>query len=374
MINIPCQNKIEKEGISLYGMPTILIVDDATFQLDLMVDLLGSKYDVIATKNGHEVMNIVKTENPDLILLDIVMPELSGFEIAGLLKKNKYETPIMFISSLSDQDTKVKAFNLGCVDYLTKPIIENELLVRIRNHLDLRFANQRIHHYNTILEMEVRKRTEELIAVRSMTIVNMCTLAEARDEETGKHIIRTQEYVRAIARNLQRNGRFLDELTDKYILTLVESAPLHDIGKVAIPDHILLKPSKLTPEEFEIMKTHTTIGNNTLLKNIEDLQDNRYFLEMAAEIAYCHHERWNGTGYPRGLQGEKIPLSARIMTLADIYDALTSKRCYKEAFTHEAAKEVLLSEIGKAFDSRIVEAFIEVEDLFLSIKTQHEDE
>jgi putative two-component system response regulator len=266
-----------------------------------------------------------------------------------------------------------KGFDVGCVDYITKPISPPIVLARVKTHLLLKSARDFLKDQNVFLEAEVARRTREVQVVQDVTIMAMGSLAETRDNETGNHIRRTQNYVRALAEKLKEDPKFAPVLDDATIEMLYKSAPLHDIGKVGIPDRILLKPGKLTPEEFEIMKTHTTLGRDAILAAEGKLDSPSSFLRCAREIAYSHQEKWDGSGYPEGLVGPIIPFSARLMAVADVYDALISKRVYKPPFPHEKAVEIIREGRGKHFDPEIVDAFMQVTDKFRQIAAVFED-
>ncbi|MGH8807815.1 MAG: HD-GYP domain-containing protein, partial [Noviherbaspirillum sp.] len=259
-------------------------------------------------------------------------------------------------------------------DYITKPISLPVVEARVRTHLQNKAARDFLQDQNAFLESEVNKRVRELAMIQDVTILAMASLAETRDNETGGHIRRTQHYVRRLALALRDHPRFASLLTDDAIELIYKSAPLHDIGKVGIPDAILLKPGRLTAEEFEIMKTHTTLGRDAILAAEKQLNAPDSFLRFAREIAYSHQEKWDGSGYPEGLAGDAIPVSARLMALADVYDALISKRVYKPAFPHEKAVAIIAEGRGKHFDPDMVDAFIAIADDFLDIAGRFADE
>ncbi len=283
---------------------------------------------------------------------------MDGYEVCSRLRADGHgEIPVLFITALGDMASKARAFEAGGVDYITKPFEILEVKARVRTHLSLLDARRKIQKHNEELEQKVRERTRELRKTQDVTLESLALLAEYRDLETGEHIRRTQLYVRLLVSELRREGGPLAELLDRETAELLwVSAPLHDIGKVGIPDSILLKPGKLDKDEFEIMKRHTVIGHDTLLRAEKKLGSNS-FLRVAREIAYSHHERWDGGGYPRGLAGDDIPLSGRLMALADVYDALVSRRAYKTAFPKVKAAAIILEGKGTHFDPRIVDIF-----------------
>jgi putative two-component system response regulator len=264
-------------------------------------------------------------------------------------------------------------FTCGCVDYIAKPISPSILKARVATHVELKRARDVLKDNNTYLAAEVIRRTAEVEAVQDTTILAMASLAETRDNETGAHIKRTQNYVRSLAKYLQSNSTHSEDLSDDQIEILYKSAPLHDIGKVGIPDSILLKPAGLTPEEFDIMKTHTTLGKLTIEQAEASLKSPSSFLLTAKKIAYSHHEKRDGSGYPLGLSGEQIPIAARLMALADVYDALVSERVYKRAFSHEESSKIIVEGSGKHFDPEVVNAFLALADEFQDIHALYQD-
>ncbi|WP_152223341.1 two-component system response regulator [Pseudomonas sp. SCB32] len=356
--------------------PTILIVDDTPENLTLLTDLLKVLYRVKAARNGEKALQIATSdEPPDLILLDVMMPGMSGFEVCQRLREqpNTRHIPVIFITSQGATDDEVRGLELGAVDYLTKPINPPTVLMRVDNQLRIKAANDFLRDQNEFLEQEVQRRTREVAAIQDVTILAMASLAETRDNETGNHIRRTQHYISALAEHLQRHPRFAAELDEETRHLLFKSAPLHDIGKVGIPDHILLKPGRLTAAEFELMKRHTTLGLEALQTAEERLGMDVPFLRLAKQIAYGHHEKWDGSGYPQGLAGDAIPLAARLMAVADVYDALISRRVYKVGMPHEGAVEYIRAQRGLHFDPDIVDAFITLQDEFHSIAERFGD-
>lgn len=345
--------------------PTIFVIDDNADNLTLISALLKDTYKVKVANSGEKALKYLQGEiNPDLILLDIMMEGKSGYDVIRELKSNTntHNIPVIFITAMSDPEDEKKGLELGAVDYITKPISPAILLVRIKTQLHVKAASDFLIDKNLYLETEIAKRTQEIVAVQDVTILAMASLAETRDLETGNHIRRTQNYVKALAQKLKTNPNFSDFLSDTMIETLYKSAPLHDIGKVGIPDHILLKPGKLTAEEFEIMKTHTTLGRDAIRHAEKELGTQVEFLRIAKEIAYYHQEKYDGSGYPTGISGNVIPLSARLMALADVYDALISRRVYKEPMPHEKAIDIITQGRGKHFDPDIVDAFLTIQD------------
>ena len=358
------------------GKPLILVVDDTAANLSLMGDLLGLHYRVKVANSGARALKIAQTTpDLDLILLDIMMPEMDGYEVCRQLKANDAtrRIPVIFLSALNDERDEQTGFELGAVDYITKPISPPIVLSRVQSQLALKAHADFLKDQNLVLEREVQRRTEELRDVQDVTVIALASLAETRDNETGDHIVRTQHYVRAVALQLQKNPRFAALLDDATVDLMFKSAPLHDIGKVGIPDHILLKPGKLTDEEFEVMKTHTTLGMEAIAHAEARLGKDVPFLRCAKEIAYSHQEKWDGSGYPLGLAGEAIPLSARIMAIADVYDALISKRVYKPAFSHEKAVAIISEGRNTHFDPDVLDAFLAIQEACRAIAAEHAD-
>ncbi len=348
---------------------TILIVDDTNENLFLLTEILKSNYNVKVAKSGEKALKIANGERPDLILLDVIMPDMDGYEVCRRLKENSYtvDIPIIFLTAKSQINEEQIGLDLGAVDYITKPISISILNARIRNHLTLKLASDFLKNKNEILEQEVKKRTDEIKKVQDVTIFALAALVEARDNDTGHHIKRTQQYIALLANNLMQNNKFKYILTEGYIDMLYRSAPLHDIGKIGIPDAILLKPKELNEEEFNIIKTHTLIGMKAIENAESCLGAKVEFLSCAKEIILYHHEKWDGSGYPNGIKGIEIPLSARLMAVADVYDALTSERIYRSSMSHERATDIIISGREKHFDPNIVDAFVEVEDSFRKV-------
>jgi putative two-component system response regulator len=355
---------------------TVLIVDDAPENIALMSSLLRGTYRTKIAIDGEKALQIVLSDDSvDLILLDIMMPGIDGYEVCRRLKANpkSADIPVIFLTAKTDIEDEQKGFELGAVDFITKPVSPPVVTARVRTHLQLKSARDFLADKSEYLEREVARRTHEISIIQDVTMVAMGSLAETRDNETGNHIRRTQYYVKALAERLKDHPRFRDFLTLETIQLLYKSAPLHDIGKVGIPDSILLKPGKLTPEEFAIMRTHTTIGRNAIMAAEARLDSPTSFLRLARETAWSHHEKWDGTGYPQGLSGDDTLVSGRIMAVADVYDALISKRIYKPAFTHEKAVSIIKDGSGTHFDPDIVDVFMAVSGQFKDIAQKYSD-
>jgi len=357
--------------------PTILVVDDTPDNLTLMTALLKDDYRVKVAHNGERALRLVQgSDPPALVLLDIMMPGMDGYEVCRRLKADPLteSIPVIFLTARSEAEDESRGLSVGAVDYIVKPISPPVVMARIRTQLMLKSASDFLRGKSDLLESEVARRTAEIQDLQDAMVLSMASLAETRDNETGNHLRRTQHYVKRLAQQLRLNPRFADELNDRCIDLLFKSAPLHDIGKVGIPDSILLKPSRLDPAEFEIMKTHTTLGRDAIVHAEQALGHEVPFLRFAKEIALSHQEKWDGSGYPEALVGEAIPLSARLMALADVYDALISKRVYKPAFTHEDSVRMILEGSGTHFDPNVAQAFQAVQEDFRQIAARYRDE
>ncbi|MDD2483482.1 MAG: response regulator [Eubacteriales bacterium] len=352
--------------------PVILIVDDEPINLSVLSKTLGAFFHVRACKSGEDALRAVNIEpRPELILLDIVMPGMDGYAVLSKLRQDPKtkEIPVIYITALDSIIDEEKGFHLGAVDYITKPFRPAIVVERVRVHLELKQARDFLKDQNTWLEAEVSRRFEENQLVQDVSMSVISGLTETRDFDTGDHILRTQAYVELLGRRLQLNPKYAGRLSDTYLMSIVKAAPLHDVGKIGIPDRILLKPSALTEEEFEIMKKHCQIGGNAIreainraiLANAGKVRETKLmsltFLEEAELIAVYHHEKWDGSGYPYGLEGTEIPLSARLMALADVFDALTRVRIYKKPWNIQSAIDYILSQKGLHFDPDIVDAF-----------------
>lgn len=375
------------------NLPHVLVVDDQSDNLLLLEDLLESEFMVHTAASGQQALDVLHDghDRIDLVLLDIVMPGMDGFQVCEKIKANpKFkDVAVLFVTGLTDEEDEAHGLSLGAADFIYKPFSRPAVLARVRNQIQLVRARQELKIRNENLERLVLTRTEtivrqseeliaknrHLLASQDATIMAFCSLAEARDNETGNHIRRTQSYVKALAEVLQEHPRFADELDDESIRMLYKSAPLHDVGKVGVPDAILLKPGKLTEEEWEIMKRHCEYGRDAIAQTEKGMgEEAGAFLRYAREIAYGHHEKWDGTGYPQGLSGEDIPLSARLMAVADVYDALISERPYKKPFSHEKAIEIIREGRGTHFDPDVADAMLQIHEEFREIAKRFHDE
>ena len=367
---------------------TVLIVDDTPQNLTVLGEVLRPYFQVRAANSGERALRIAQTEPyPDLILLDIMMPGMDGREVLTYLRENEKtrHIPVMFITAMSGSENEELGLEMGAVDYITKPFLPAIVLARVRIQLELKQARDRLARQNDWLEREVTRRMQENLLIQDLNIRALACLAEARDNETGQHITRTQAYVEILAKKLINNERFADALRHGRLALVVKAAPLHDIGKVGIPDAILCKPGKLTVEEFEIMKTHALIGAqaislamNQVLANADDSMAEQapgafLFLNVASEIAQGHHEKWDGSGYPAGLAGDAIPVSARLMALADVFDALTCRRVYKPPIPLDEAVGIITSGRGAHFDPDVVDVFLDSLEAFTDISIRYAD-
>ncbi len=323
----------------------ILLVDDTKTNIDILVQALQGECRLSVALSGQKALDFARSTRPDLILLDVVMPGMDGFMVCRELKADPEtrDIPIIFITAVDDPRHKTKGLEAGAVDYITKPFEISEVKARVRTHLSLKIARETLTNQNQILEDRVRERTLELEKTQAEVIYRLGLAAEYRDMETGQHIRRMSEFCRILARAAGIEPKQAD--------LMATACTMHDVGKIGIPDHILLKPGKLNVQEWEIMKTHCDIGRRLLAGGDSDI------LRMAEVIAGTHHERWDGTGYPLGLSGEDIPLSGRIACVCDVFDALISKRPYKEAWPLDLAVEEIRDKSGQFFDPRLAALF-----------------
>jgi putative two-component system response regulator len=356
---------------------TILIVDDQPAILASMTKVLTPTYQVRVANSGNRALTVAtKAPYPDLILLDVIMPDMDGYSVLSHLKENKItqDIPVIFVTAMESDEDEEKGLSLGAVDYIMKPIRPAIMMARIKTQLTLKQAKDFLLDKNDYLEAEVARRMKENQIIQNVSIRALAHLAETRDPETGDHILRTQYYVKLLAQHLQKHPRFSNILNNHFIENLSKSAPLHDIGKVGIPDNILLKPGKLTPDEFIIMKTHAEIGAKAIENAEKDVKHSVEFLKLAKDIAHWHHEKWDGSGYPDGLAGDDIPISARFMAIADVFDALISQRVYKPAFSFDKAREIIAAGRNYHFDPDITDIFLANYDKFIAIAQKYKAE
>lgn len=335
-------------------MKHILVIDDNVTNLKLAEKTLKPYYKVSLLISGAQTLKFLSKNKPDLILLDIEMPDMDGYETLSKIKelKNLENIPIIFLSGLSDSESEVRGLELGAVDFIMKPFVPQSMLSRVKMHLEL-------SEYKNELENKVHEKTEMIEHLYDVMMLSLAELVECRDENTGGHVKRTAQYVKILIDEIVEAGLYSDILTTEYIKDIVRSAPLHDIGKIGINDATLLKAGALDAQEFEHMKNHAVLGGQTL-QNMINETSGESFLYIAKDMAHYHHEKWDGSGYPEGLKGEEIPISARIMAIADVYDALTTKRPYKEPFSHEESVEIILKGKGKSYDPKIIDLFKEI--------------
>lgn len=378
-------------------LPTVLLVDDTRENLSVIGQMLRPLYQVRVANSGQRALLALQNPpRPDLVLLDVMMPDMNGYQVLEQLRANPqwHDIPVIFVTALNADDDEEHGLALGAVDYVTKPVKPALLLARVHAQLELKQARDRLAHQNAFLDAEVRRRMAENELIKNLSLFALATLAEKRDNETGNHLRRTQAYIEVLMNQLLDHPRFAQALaTPDVRQRIAKAAPLHDIGKVGIPDAILLKPGRLTPDEFEVMKTHAAIGAQALEEAIErarelqptpatdggspDASDNRPsldFLETAQQIAASHHEKWDGSGYPFGLRGEAIPLPARLMALADVFDALISRRPYKPPLPMDTTRQIITEGRGSHFDPDIVDAFLARFDEFKTIAEHYADQ
>ena len=350
------------EGNTQMDKNIILVVDDDKTNLTLAQNILVPHYRIAASNSGQAALKYLEGHRPDLILLDINMPDMDGFEVMEYLQQ-KEETktiPVIFLTADNLAETEVKGFRMGAMDFVTKPFVPDILRSRVDKTIEL--AQYR-HNLETMVKEQAQKIIEDarrISSIQDSVIVGMANLIESRDGSTGKHVKNTQMYVRLIADELHSRKLFPLELTEEYIEDLCKAAPLHDVGKIKVPDSILQKPGKLTPEEYDAMKMHTTYSRKIIKTIIGDVEDEHY-VQIVENIAMYHHERWDGTGYPTGLTGDSIPLEARIMAVADVFDALYEERVYKPPIRPiERIMQIMSEGRGTQFDPVIIDVFMEM--------------
>ena len=372
------------------GKPLLLIVDDNPANLLLLGELLDGTYAVRFAKSGPQALAAAAMAPvPSLILLDVMMPDMDGYTVLERLNADPRMAgvPVIFVTAKDSFEDEERGLRLGAVDYVTKPINPVVLMARVATHLELKRSRDRLAAQNANLEAEVARRVRHMELVQEVSVRALASLGETRDNETGHHIRRTQLYIQVLGDHLRAHPRFAAPLEPHRLALIVGAAPLHDIGKIGIRDEILLKPGKLTPAEFEVMKTHATIGGAAIDRAMRDVAVDHGeelaealaagdgtagsgpldFLLVAREIAVGHHEKWDGTGYPLGLKGDDIPVSARLMALADVFDALVSRRVYKAPMPIAEVRQIILDGRGRHFDPDIVDAFLVCEPDFSAI-------
>lgn len=342
----------------------VLIVDDITSNLVILTEMIKSAgYIARPVTSAKQALAAIDINLPQIILLDISMPDMDGYEFCELLKKDvkTRDIPIIFISAMDGKEDKIRGFKLGAVDFISKPFELEEVTLRVNNHLKLYRMQQQLEVYNKRLHKMVNDQIKKIAEEEKNFIYAMAKLSEIKENSSGEHLKNVGKNCKLLAMSLQLSPQFEKEISNAFVETIEIAAPLHDLGKTAIRDSILLKPGELTYEEREEMKPHTTIGADTL-RDLYNMNEHNEFLKMAVDIANYHHEKWDGTGYPKGLKGQEIPLSARIMAVIDTYDALTSRRPYREAFSHEESIGIINEEKGEYFDPGIIEIFNKIKN------------
>jgi putative two-component system response regulator len=363
------------DSVSRNLSATLLLVDDTPDNLTILAEILEAEHRILAATTGQRALAIARTTpHPDLILLDITMPGMDGYAVIRELKADAAtrDIPVIFVTALDATENEEYGLGLGAADYITKPVKPSIVLARVRTQLEVKRARDWLRNQNAFLDGEVRRRMAENQMVQDVSMHALAHLAETRDPETGNHLRRTREYVRLLATRLQQHPDYAEYLAGEIDL-LAKSAVLHDIGKVGIPDSVLLKPGKLTAEEWVIMQTHAALGAVAIEQAERDVERPVEFLAMAKQIARWHHEKWDGTGYPDRLAGEQIPIPARIMALADVFDALISPRVYKPDMSYEKAREIIVDGRGQHFAPDVVDAFIADYAAFIAIAERYRD-
>jgi putative two-component system response regulator len=341
----------------------VVLVDDDYSNLINGKNVLKKHYEVLTVPSGEKLFALLKQITPDIILLDIEMPVMNGYTVLRELKKNPVtaEIPVIFLTARMDVGSELEGLSMGAVDYISKPFSPPLLRKRLENQLTSESQKKQLREYGNNLAQMVQEQTKTILELQTAIFSVLSNVVEYRDDETGAHVNRTQRYLRILIEALLKSNFYSDEINTWDTRLVLLSSQLHDIGKVAIPDAILLKPGKLTPEEFNIIKSHTVIGGQ-IIEGIEGDRQQHQFIHYAGVMAVSHHEKWNGTGYPHRLSGEDIPLQGRCMSIVDVYDALVSIRPYKKSFTHEEAMQIISQEKGLHFDPLVAEAFVNAAD------------
>lgn len=361
----------------------IMVVEDNENNRDLLTRRLERQGHIVdSAENGLIALEKLKKKPVDLVLLDLMMPEMDGYEVLEHMKKDDVlkKIPVVVITAINDMETTVKCIEMGAEDYLPKPFNPTMLKARINACLNKKWLHDREAQYRNFIEDvnrqlgdRVRQQVKQITSMQMSTIFAMSKLAESRDPETGAHLERMREYCKVLAEHLAKHDDFKSIVDRTFIDNVYAASPLHDIGKVGILDNVLLKNGPLTDEEWVMMRQHPVIGAETL-RAVDMEHPGNEFIKTGIAIAEYHHEKWDGSGYPYGIKGTEIPLEARILALGDVYDALTSKRCYKEAFSHEKSRGIITESNGTHFDPAIVEAFLNIEDEFIRIRSFYKDE
>ena len=377
-------NMIEQQAVAMdsEAVSSLLVVDDNEMNRDMLVRRLKPLgYRVDTACDGGEALDMLRNGSYDLVLLDIMMPVMDGFEVLKEMKGHKLlkSVPVIMITALDDTSSAARCIDMGAEDYLTKPFDPTLLKARISSCLERKRLHDqeslyraKIEEYNNQLQERVRQQVQEISQAQLGAIFAMSKLAESRDPETGEHLERMREYCKVLSQHLSQLTKYEIIIDNNFISDIYAASPLHDIGKVGIDDSVLLKAGKLTEEEWKAMKLHPIIGAETL-REVDKQHPGNSLIRMGIDIAASHHEKWDGSGYPYGLQGTEIPLVARILALGDVYDALTSKRCYKDAFSHDKSRAIIIDSRGNHFDPEVVDAFLETEDEFKRIREFYQD-
>ena len=346
----------------------ILVVDDVELNRIILGEILSDDYEVIEASNGIDAVDLLynSTDLPQAVLLDIMMPEMDGFQVLELIKSNPNtaKIPVLFITAADATENEFKGLSEGAVDYIPKPFNASVVKARVDNHIQLK-------RYQNDLESMVEKKAAELMTTHERILETLATIIEYRSIESGAHIRRTMELLKAMVNHMLTKPKYNKDLMELNYNAIVKASSLHDIGKVGIPDSILLKPGKLTEEEFEVIKTHSDVGARII--DSMNLDGNELYLKHCREICKYHHERWDGRGYPDKLSGEDIPLSARMVSIVDVYDALVSPRCYKKSMPHGKALEIIKEGRDSQFDPYLVDILLEVEDMFEKLHMEFAD-
>ncbi len=351
----------------------IMVIDDNITNLNIARKALEKHYDVMLITSGEKALKVLEKSVPDLILLDVEMPGMSGFDFISIIKakdSNISEIPIIFVTAKDDSSSEYEGLDLGAVDYIAKPFSFPLLLKRVALHLKLTNQQQELQNYSSNLEVMVTQKTKVIQDLQYAVVQAMSDMVERRDGSTGGHIIRTKNYLKVLLEKAKEESTYKNQLEKVDTQLYAHASQMHDVGKISIPDSILLKPGRLTTDEFDMMKYHTVYGEQAIKSSMNDLEDAE-FLRVASEFAISHHEKWDGSGYPNGLVGEDIPISGRLMAIVDVYDAIISKRPYKDAYTHTVACDIIHKDSGKHFDPELVKVFLNIAHVFKQISEEH---
>jgi len=349
----------------------VLIVDDIEINRIILAEMLQDDYDIVQAGSGNEACELLFSQklSPTVVLLDVMMPDIDGFEVLDRMKKNSAtkHIPVLFITAADSAELESRGLKSGAADYVAKPFNLDVVRARVDNHINLA-------RYRSRLEQLVARKAAEVTRTYEQTLEVLATIIEYRNLESGTHVRRTTLLADALITRMLDDGKFRPMLLSENVFSLIKASALHDIGKIGIADSILLRPSALNPTDCDVMRTHTIIGSQIIDSIAATLPDDDMYLKYAKEICRHHHERWDGNGYPDGLKGEEIPLSARIIAVVDVYDALVNTRCYKLAFPHDESIKIILEGRGKQFDPNIVDLIPDVSELFKNIEKNYPDQ